>query len=80
MYMNSLQEATSTSTSQLTAMLQPYIDVVKEKVKEPILQDPNQDKALKGKGTYYRAKIIGWNTGNAETLSNSRLRRWPCLA
>ena len=44
------EEATSTSTSQLTAMLQPYIEMAKEKVKEPLVEDPNMDKAIKGKG------------------------------
>jgi len=44
----SQEEATSTSTSQLTAMLQPYIEMAKEKVKEPLVEDPNMDKAIKG--------------------------------
>jgi len=44
----SQEEATSTSTSQVTAMLQPYIEMAKEKVKEPLVEDPNMDKAIKG--------------------------------
>lgn len=50
------EEATSTSTSQLTAMLQPYIEMAKEKVKEPLVEDPNMDKAIKGKGGVLQAR------------------------
>ena len=30
-------------------MLQPYIDMAKERVTEPLVEDPNTDKAIKGK-------------------------------
>ena len=29
-------------------MLQPYIDMAKERVTEPLVEDPNTDKAIKG--------------------------------
>ena len=32
-------------------MLQPYIDMAKERVTEPLVEDPNTDKAIKGKAT-----------------------------
>lgn len=43
------QEEATSSTSQVMGMLQPYIDMAKERVTEPLVEDPNTDKAIKGK-------------------------------
>lgn len=46
---NGQEDATPSSTSsQLTSMLQPYIEMAKEKVMEPLVEDPKQDKMIKG--------------------------------
>jgi len=42
------QEEATSSTSQVMGMLQPYIDMAKERVTEPLVEDPNTDKAIKG--------------------------------
>ena len=43
------QEEATSSTSQVMGMLQPYIEMAKERVTEPLVEDPNTDKAIKGK-------------------------------
>lgn len=46
---NGQEDATADSTSsKLTSMLQPYIEMAKEKVMEPLVEDPKQDKMIKG--------------------------------
>ena len=48
-YQCMFQEEATSSTSQVMGMLQPYIDMAKERVTEPLVEDPNTDKAIKGK-------------------------------
>jgi len=38
----------SSTSSQLTSLAMPYVNMAKEKLQEPLVADPNTDKAIKG--------------------------------